>query len=94
MESRGEMGRWERHAPLILKNVQTNATASVNVGVINFSVELDLRGLEGIIRRKFYSEKEYSALIRTVSGPHDGRLPRKHILSHRASGTIGGRVPS
>jgi len=78
--------------PLILQNVQTDASIRVDVTVVDASCEMNLWRLEWIVRRKVDIEKENSSGIRRVIWSHDCCLPVKHIISNRACRTVGRRV--
>lgn len=54
-------------APLISQNVQTNAAVGIDIGMVDASCEVDLRGLEGIICREVDGQEEDAALERTVT---------------------------
>lgn len=84
----------EAHSPLVLEDVQANAAAGVDVGVVDFGVELDLGGLEGIVRGEFNGEEEHAPLVGAVPGTHDRGLPGEHVIPHGARAAVGWRVTS
>ena len=65
----------EGWTPLLFKDVQTDAALAIDVGVVDLRLKLNLGGLEGIVRRKVDHDKEDSARVRAVAGPHDSSLP-------------------
>jgi len=60
--------------------------------MINARSESDFRRLERIISREMNSEKEHAALIRTVRGTHNRRLPMEQIVADGSGGTQRGRI--
>lgn len=43
------LGDGESRAPLVSQNIQADASVRVDIGVVDASGEVDLRGLEGIV---------------------------------------------
>lgn len=67
--------------PLILQDVQANASIAGYVAVVYFRSEVATRRLEGVIGRKQDVEKKDAALIRRIFRPHDRRLPLEHVAA-------------
>ena len=55
------LGDGERRAPLIPQDVQANGAVAVDVGVVDASGEVDLRGLEGVVCGEVDGEEEDTA---------------------------------
>jgi hypothetical protein len=77
-------------APLVLEDVQANATIAVDVGVVYFSDELNLWGLERVVRGEVDVQEEHTTGEGRVVGAHDSGLPME-VVSIRlgSSGTVG-----
>ena len=80
------------HAPLVLEDVQANAATGVDVGVVDFGIELHLGGLEGIVRGEFNGEEEHTPLVGAVPRAHDRGLPGEHVIPHGPSTAVRWRV--
>ena len=66
----GECGR-----PLVFEDVEADRSIAVDVHVINFRRERNLRRLEGIVGREVDVQEEHTLMVRGVLGAHDRRLP-------------------
>jgi hypothetical protein len=73
-------------APLVSKDVEADAAVGVDVGVVDASGEVDLRGLEGVVGREMNCEEEDTTRVWRVAGSHDCSLPVEQILT---DGTCG-----
>jgi len=51
-------GNSQSRAPLVSKNIETDATIAVDIRVVDSSREVDFRGLEGVIRRELDLQEE------------------------------------
>ena len=74
----------ERGRPLVLKDVQADGAVAVDVGVVNFGGESDLRGLEGVVGRELNVQEEHALVVGRVLGAHDGGRPGELV------GFVGG----
>ena len=54
------LGDGEGGRPLVLEDVQANRAIAVDVSMVNFRCEGDLRGLEGVVRWEDDVQEEYS----------------------------------
>ena len=57
----------QSRTPLVSQNVQTDAAIRVDVWVVNAGCEVDLGGLEWVVRWEMYSKEEDTALEWTVA---------------------------
>ncbi len=97
---REQRADWEKHLgdgeggwPLVLKDVQANRAVGIDVWVIDFRLELHLRGLEGVVRRESNVQEEDATRVGRVFRAHDSCLPSETvIIISRSSRAIGGRV--
>lgn len=65
-------------APLVSKNVQTDAAVRVDVGMIDSSGEIDFRGLERVVGWEVDGQEEDTALKWTVTLQNEsGPIPEK-----------------
>jgi hypothetical protein len=87
------LGDGECGGPLILKDVQANATIAVDIGVVNFGDELNLWGLEGVVSGEVDVQEEHTAGEGGVVGAHDGGLPVEMVgLRLGSGGAVGGWI--
>jgi hypothetical protein len=83
----------KRRAPLVLKDVDANASVGVDVWVVNSSCEVNLGRLERIISGEVDVQKVDTSRVRRVVWSHDSCLPMEQILLvERAGRAVGGRV--
>lgn len=76
----------QSRAPLVSKNVQADAAVGVDVGVVDASGEVHLRGLEGVVCREVDGQEEDTTRVRgvTLQGSESAiisesvRLPLRH----------------
>ena len=61
------LGNGQGRAPLVSKNVQTDATIRVDVRVIDTGREVDFWGLERVIGREMDVEEEDTARVWTIA---------------------------
>ena len=84
----GQSGR-----PLVFEDVQADGSVCVDVRMVNFGREGNLRRLEGIVRREVDVEEEYAAGIWRIIRSHNGGLPVELVsLIRGTSRAVGGRV--
>lgn len=57
------LGDCESRAPLVPQDVQTDAAVRVDVGVVDASGEVDLRGLEGVVGREVDVQEENASRV-------------------------------
>merc|ERR1719272_313330 len=81
-------------APLVFQDVQTDSAIRIDVAVIDLCCEMELRWLEGVVRRKIDVQKEATTLIWRIRRTHDRGLPIEHVIANRSCGTIRWRVVS
>ena len=79
--------------PLVLQDVEADASVRVDVTVINSGCERHLRWLEGVVGREMNVQEEDASGVRGVIGSHDGGLPGELILLvERPGRAVGGWV--
>ena len=84
----GEGGR-----PLVLEDVQADASVGVDVGVVDLRDELELGGLEGVVRGEVDVQEEDAARVGGVVGAHDRGLPVEGVaFGVGAGGAVGGWI--
>ena len=87
------LGYGECRGPLILKDVQANATIAVDIGMVYFGDELNLWGLEGVVSGEVDVQEEHTAGEGGVIGAHDCGLPVEVVGLRLGSGrAVGGWV--
>ena len=69
------LGDGEGGRPLVFEDVEADIAVAVDVHVVNFRRELNLRRLEGVVRREMDVQEEHALVVRGVLGAHDRRLP-------------------
>mmetsp|Transcript_31338 Transcript_31338/g.57827 ORF Transcript_31338/g.57827 Transcript_31338/m.57827 type:complete len:211 (-) Transcript_31338:4-636(-) len=87
-----DLGDGQSRAPLILEDIKANATTGIDVGVVNLGGEVDLWGLERVVRREADVECKDASLERRVSRSHDRGLPVEQVIPHRSRAAVGRRV--
>ena len=86
----GESGR-----PLVFEDVEADRSIAVDVHVINFRRERNLRRLEGVVGREVDVQEEHALMVRGVLGAHDRRLPVELVSFVCWAGrAVRGRVSS
>ena len=75
----------EGRTPLILEDVETDASIRVNVAVINAGGEMDLGGFEGIVSGEVNIQEENTACVRRLIRSHYSCLPVEHVIPDRSS---------
>ena len=89
------LGDGEGGRPLVFEDVEADRSIAVDVHVINFRRERNLRGLEGVVGREVDVQEEHALMVRGVLGAHDRRLPVELVRFVRWAGrAIRGRVSS
>jgi len=87
------LGDGQGGTPLILQDIQADASVGIYVGVIDSGDEVDLGGLERIVGGEMNVQEEDTSGIRTVIRSHDGGLPMELVLLVlRASRAVCGWV--
>ena len=76
-ENLGDSEGWR---PLLLENIKADGAVRVDVRVVDSRGEVDLRRLEGVIRREMDVQEEDTTSVGRVIGAHDGCLPVVWIL--------------
>lgn len=67
--------------PLVLENVQTDATREIDIGMIDSCDKLDLRRLERIVRRQVDLKLEDATLVGRVAGAVNGSFPAVDVVA-------------
>lgn len=70
----------EGRTPLILEDVETDASIRVNVAVINAGGEMDLGGFEWIVSGEVNIKEENTTCVRGLIGSHYSCLPVEHVI--------------
>jgi hypothetical protein len=78
--------------PLILQNIEANAAAHVDVGVVDGRLEEHRRRRHGVRGAELHAELEDEVGVGRVGGPVDGRRPERHVFVVREGGDAGGGV--
>jgi hypothetical protein len=73
--------------PLILENVETNASVAIDIRMIDSSREVHLWRFEWIISREMNRQEKHSVCVGTICRSHDRSLPMKKVVTNRSSGT-------
>lgn len=82
----------ERGRPLVLQDVQANATTRVHVAMVDLGGEGHLGRLEGVVCGEVDVQEVHAAVVGRVLGAHDGGLPVEHVVAHGAGRAVGRRV--
>ena len=77
--------------PLVLEDVQADATVGVDVGVVDLRDELELRRLERVVRGEVDVQEEDATRVGRVVGAHDGGLPVEGVAFRVGAGGAVGR---
>ena len=81
--------------PLILEDVEADGAVAVDVTMVNFRCECDLRGLEGIVRWEDDVQEEDATWVGRVLGAHDRCLPGELVWFISGTGrAVDGRISS
>ena len=89
------LGNGEGGRPLVFQDVEADLSIAVDVHVVNFGRECDLRGLEGVVGRELDVQEEYALVVRGVLRAHDRCLPVELVrFVSGASRAVRGRVSS
>ena len=89
------LGDGEGGRPLVFEDVEADRSIAVDVHVINFRRERNLRRLEGIVGREVDVQEEHTLMVRGVLGAHDRRLPVELVRFVGGAGrAVRGRVSS
>jgi len=75
-----DLGDGECGTPLILQNVEANATIRVDVRVVDSSREVALWGLERIVRREVDVQEVNTSAVGRIVRAHDSGLPVELVL--------------
>jgi len=78
--------------PLILEDVKTNRSVSIDVRVIDLSDEVAFWWAEGIVCWEMNVEEEDSSRIGTIIRTDDSGLPVKLVILSRACWAVGWRI--
>ena len=74
------LGDGKCRTPIVLEDIETDASFVVNVAVIALGLELDLWWFERIVLRELNLQEEYTAFIGTVRWSHDCCLKVKESI--------------
>lgn len=78
-------------APLVLENIQADATLHVDIGVVDGSGEADLRRYVRIAGREVEAQLESEPGVGSIGGSHDGTVPDSEVAVMReCTDTRGG----
>ena len=87
------LGDSQSGRPLVLQDIQTDGTVCIDVRVVNFRCERQLRRLERIVRREVDVEEEDAARVGRIIRAHDRGLPVELVsLVGGAGGAVGGWI--
>ena len=86
------LGGCEGRRPVILENIKTNRTLTVDVAVVDTGTEGHLRGLERIVLRELNLEEEDTSSIGGAFWPHDGTYPLIQVVTDGAGGAVTGGI--
>eukprot|EP00413_Alexandrium_margalefii_P004025 CAMPEP_0204521276 /NCGR_PEP_ID=MMETSP0661-20131031/5693_1 /ASSEMBLY_ACC=CAM_ASM_000606 /TAXON_ID=109239 /ORGANISM="Alexandrium margalefi, Strain AMGDE01CS-322" /LENGTH=177 /DNA_ID=CAMNT_0051526861 /DNA_START=134 /DNA_END=667 /DNA_ORIENTATION=+ len=91
-EREQDLGDCEGGAPLVLQDVEADRSVRVHVAVVDLGGEVELRRLEGVVRRELYAQEEHPPGVGGVRRAHDGRLPVEHVVADGAGRAARRRV--
>jgi hypothetical protein len=82
----------ESRRPLLFKDIETDESRCIDVGMVNLGNELELRRLERIINRKQNLKLEDPSCIGAVGRTKNHTLPPEHIITNRTSTAVRRRI--